>query len=54
MVRIKRSAYDGMIKHAEAGFPHEICGVLLGNDGQITEFRECRNLNTERLMTDTS
>ena len=48
VVKIKRSAYDGMIKHAEAGFPHEICGVLLGSDGRITNFRECRNLNTER------
>ena len=48
MVRIFKSAYDGIIKHAEAGFPHEVCGVLMGTDGKITHYRECRNLNTER------
>ena len=48
MVSILKSAYDGIIKHAEAGFPHEVCGVLMGTDGKITHYRECRNLNTER------
>lgn len=48
MVRILRAVYDGIIKHAEAGFPHEVCGVLVGTNGKITHYRECRNLNTER------
>jgi len=48
VVRILKSAYDGIIKHAEAGFPHEVCGVLIGDGGIITQYRECRNLNTER------
>lgn len=48
MVRILNSVYSGIIKHAEAGFPHEVCGVLIGTDGKITQYRECRNLNTER------
>ncbi|MEW6145042.1 MAG: M67 family metallopeptidase [Thermodesulfobacteriota bacterium] len=48
MVRILKSVYGGIIKHAEAGFPHEVCGVLIGKDGKIMHFRECRNLNTER------
>ncbi|HVY54919.1 MAG TPA: M67 family metallopeptidase [Thermodesulfobacteriota bacterium] len=48
MVRILRSVYDGIIRHAESGFPHEVCGVLVGADGRITHYRECRNLNTER------
>lgn len=48
MVRILKSVYGGIIKHAEAGFPHEVCGVLVGSDGKITHYRECRNLNTER------
>lgn len=48
VVRISRSSYDGIIAHAEEGFPHEICGVLLGNNGTVTHFRRCRNLNTER------
>ena len=48
MVSILKSAYNGIIKHAEAGFPHEVCGVLMGTDGKITHYMECRNLNTER------
>ncbi len=48
MVKILKSVYGGIIKHAEAGFPHEVCGVLMGTDGKITHYRECRNLNTER------
>lgn len=48
VVKIVKSAYAGIIEHAEAGFPHEVCGVLIGADGNITNFRKCRNLNTER------
>lgn len=48
MVKIVRSAYEGIIKHAESGYPNEVCGVLIGKDGEITNFKECRNLNQER------
>ena len=48
MVRILKSVYEGIIRHAEAGFPHEVCGVLIGTEGLITYYRECGNLNTER------
>ncbi len=48
MVKIAKSAYSGIIKHAEAGFPYEVCGVLIGTGGNITSYKECRNLNTER------
>ncbi|MEK6223999.1 MAG: M67 family metallopeptidase [Thermodesulfobacteriales bacterium] len=48
VVKVLKSAYDGMIKHAEAGFPHEICGVMIGSNGDITHYKECGNLNTER------
>lgn len=48
VVKIAQSAYDGIVKHAESGFPHEVCGVLIGADGKITDYRECRNLNTDR------
>ena len=48
MVNVAKSAYDGMIEHAEAGFPHEVCGVMIGTNGNITHYKECRNLNTER------
>lgn len=48
MVKISKSVYDGMAKHAESGYPNEVCGVLIGKENKITEFRECRNLNQER------
>lgn len=48
MVRILKSAYDGIIKHAESGYPNEVCGILIGKEGRTTSFKECRNLNHER------
>lgn len=48
MVKIVKSAYDGIIKHAESGYPNEVCGVLIGKDGEISNFKECQNLNHER------
>ncbi len=48
MVKINESSYNAIIKHAEAGFPHEVCGVLIGQDHTITDYKECNNLNTER------
>lgn len=48
MVRIAQSAFNGIILHAESGFPHEVCGVLIGSDGEIKHYMECKNLNTER------
>lgn len=48
MVKIFKSAYDGIIKHAESGYPNEVCGVLVGKEGIITSFKECSNLNRER------
>ena len=48
MVRINESSYSGIIRHAEAGFPHEVCGVLIGLDHTITHYKECNNLNAER------
>jgi len=48
VVKIVKPAYEGIIKHAESGYPNEVCGVLIGKDGEITDFKECRNLNQER------
>jgi len=44
VVKIKRSAYEGMISHAESGYPYETCGVMIGNKELITDYRECENL----------
>lgn len=48
VVKIEHDAYKGMADHAEEGYPHEVCGVMLGKDGVVTDYRRCRNLNTER------
>jgi proteasome lid subunit RPN8/RPN11 len=48
VVKMLKSAYDGIIKHAESGYPNEVCGVLIGKKDSITSFKECRNLNRER------
>lgn len=47
-----RAATDTMNTAAETGYPHEICGLLIGSfDGsywQIDEARQIENLNTTR------
>ena len=47
MVKIKKSAYQGMIDHAESGYPYEVCGVMIGEGELISYCRECRNLISE-------
>lgn len=44
VVKIKRSVYEGMISHAESGYPYEVCGVMIGNKELVTDYRECENL----------
>ena len=48
VVKILKSIFDGIIEHAETGYPEEVCGVLIGKEETINEFRKCRNLNRER------
>lgn len=48
MVTITDNVIDGMKKHAELGYPHEVCGVLIGKQYKISEYRECTNLNKDR------
>lgn len=47
VVKISREAYEGMIKHAESGYPYEVCGVMIGNGEIISAYRQCRNLIAE-------
>lgn len=44
MVKIKKAAYEGMMGHAECGYPYEVCGVMIGKGEEITNHRECKNL----------
>jgi len=48
VVKIAKEAFDGMIEHAEEGYPHEVCGVMTGMNGLIKNYIRCRNLNRER------
>ncbi len=49
-MRIVRAALDEIHRHAEDGYPYEICGVLLGPRGgdRVTEVRRARNTVTDR------
>ena len=44
MVKIYRSAYLGMTRDAESGYPYEVCGVMIGKEDTVTHFRKCANL----------
>lgn len=49
--RLAATARRAIQAAADAGYPHEVCGVLLGKLGyepQVQEAVPCANLNTER------
>jgi proteasome lid subunit RPN8/RPN11 len=48
VVRIIKATYLELINHAESGYPNEVCGVLIGKNGKITDYKRCRNLNEDR------
>ena len=40
MIRIEKDAWDVMVSHAEATFPNECCGAMLGEvDGEVKTVR---------------
>ena len=49
-MRVSRAALDAIKQHAEEGYPHEICGLLLGprGSGRVTEAARARNTNVDR------
>ncbi len=51
-LQIPKDFYDDMIEHAKLEYPHECCGVLIGNsmmgDRKIFHSERCTNLNKER------
>ncbi|NIP30025.1 MAG: hypothetical protein GTO02_07410 [Candidatus Dadabacteria bacterium] len=47
MVKIKSSAFNGMISDCENGYPFEVCGVMIGKEKVVTDFRKCVNLVME-------
>ena len=50
MIEIEKQAWDVMVRHAEATYPRECCGVMIGAiDGdrkQVTEARTLENTYT--------
>ena len=51
MLKIDKSAYDALRRHGEETYPHECCGVLLGEmngDGRkVTSVVRCGNTRTD-------
>jgi len=49
-VRIARSAFEAIRAHGAEGYPHEICGILVGPRGlrTATEAKRARNIIVER------
>ena len=37
MIKIDKSAWEAMLAHAEATYPKECCGVMLGSEQQVRE-----------------
>jgi proteasome lid subunit RPN8/RPN11 len=42
--KLRQSALDAIVRHAESAKPRECCGVLVGRDGEILQAVEARNL----------
>ena len=47
-MKIERSAMEAIEAHGSAGYPDEICGLMLGNDHVVTDVRRARNIIVER------
>jgi len=49
-VKIHRAALDAIREHGAEGYPHEICGVMVGprEDRTVSEVKRARNIIVER------
>jgi proteasome lid subunit RPN8/RPN11 len=49
-VKIAPSALEAIREHGAEGYPHEICGIMLGprGEGWVSEVRRARNIIVER------
>ena len=49
-MKIARSALEAIQSHGAEGYPHEICGIMIGprGEGRVTEVRRARNIIVER------
>ena len=49
-MRIAAPALDAIRAHGSEGYPHEICGIMIGphGEGTVTEVKRARNIIVER------
>jgi len=49
-VKISRAALDAIREHGAEGYPHEICGIMIGppSDRTVTEVKRARNIIVDR------
>jgi proteasome lid subunit RPN8/RPN11 len=49
-MKINRHALDSIRAHGAEGYPHEICGIMVGprGDGEVTEVKRARNIVVDR------
>lgn len=43
MITLSSALLDAIYAHAEAGYPDEVCGLLMGEPGAVDEARRCDN-----------
>jgi len=52
MITIRKRDLDRIFEHGRDGYPHEVCGIIMGTYGEaskrVEEIRIAGNLNTER------
>ena len=49
-MKINGEALDAIRAHGAEGYPHEICGIMVGprGDGEVTEVKRARNIVVDR------
>ena len=49
-MKIRQQALDAIRTHGAEGYPHEICGIMIGprDDHTVTEVKRARNIIVER------
>lgn len=50
-VALPREMIETMVAHARAGAPHEVCGIIAGDDGNFRRLFEARNVAGEPRVT---
>lgn len=46
-MRIAKDLLDSILAHARSGYPHEVCGVLMGSSARVEQVIPVENRETE-------